>query len=327
MEFKTKEFTVLTPFSVVNKDEAAISDKTSESTLKLAGMANFCGADDYGKTYVDLVGDVVVPSGVDTSVWSVNPQILWQHERDETIGEGLLLEKRPDGLYIECVIHKGAMDEKDWYRVKSGLVHMFSIGFRTIDAEFKTIDDEDVYFILKSLLLEISIVSIPANSKSGFSQIKSFGEFFTSSKEVITSDDEKGLSTTSDKEEPIMNIKVKRSDLLTEKELETFKELGGDIETEVEVSLAKFIKDSVAQAIADAFAEKEAKEVAEAEVKAAEEAARLETERLELEAKAAEEAAALESAKLEEEKELADEVVELKSLVETLKAALAAEQA
>lgn len=325
MEFKTKEFTVLTPFSIVTKD-ASVTDSTGNDIIKIAGMANFSGSDDQGGTYVDLVGDVVMPSGVDTSVWSINPQILWQHDREETIGEGILLEKRPDGIYIECFIHKGAMEDQDWYRVKSGLVKMFSIGFRTLDGTYQTIGDEDVFFITKCLLLEVSIVSIPANSKSSFSLVKSLNGGFTSDRKVALDTNSKGTQHKIDKEEILMNIKIKRSDMLSVADLETFKALGGDSETEVEVDIASYLKGLVAQEVASVLAAKE-KELAE--LKAAEEAKAIteaeEAAKLEAEAKAAEDAAA-ESAKLEEEKALADEFAEYKALVETLKTAIAEEK-
>ena len=318
MEFKTKDFTILTPFSIVTKNEATVTDLVSENVIKIAGMANFSGIDEYGKTYVDITGDIVVPSGVDTSAWGINPQILWQHNRDETIGEGILLEKRPDGIYIECNIHKGAMEEKDWYRIKSGLVKMFSIGFRTLDAEYKTIDGDDVYFITRSLLLEVSVVSIPANSRSSFSQIKSLDGGFTSSREDFL--EEVNNKTHSENEEELtMNIKLKRADLLTEADLDTFKSLGGNTEEEVEVGLSDFIKSIVAREVADILAAKESAQK-EAEAKAQEEAEAKAQEEAEL--KAAEEAklsAEAEAAKLEEAKEMEAELVELKALIDELR--------
>lgn len=324
-EFKTKEFTVLTPFSIVTKD-ASVVDQTSDSVIKIAGYANWAGSDEYGKTYVDLTGDVVIPSGVDTSVWSLNPQILWQHDREETIGVGLVLEKRQDGIYIEAEIHRSAMEDKEWYRVKSGLVKMFSVGFRTLDGEWKTLDGRDVFFITKCLLLEVSVVSIPANSKSSFSQIKSLDNGFTSDMSETLSKETESINDTTEKETSMTTIKVKRADLLSEKELESYKSLGGNVAEEVEVSVAAYLKGLVDQAVAEAFALKEKEAQEAAEEAAAEEAAKA----AEVEAaKAAEEAAAVqaaEQAKQVEEKELADELVELKSLVETLKAAMAVEK-
>jgi HK97 family phage prohead protease len=326
-EFKTKEFTVLTPFSIVTKDAATVTDITSDNVIRIAGYANWSGSDDTGKTYVDLTGDVVVPSGVDTSVWSLNPQILWQHDREETIGVGITLEKRSDGVYIEAEIHRDAMDEKEWYRVKSGLVKMFSIGFKTQAGEYREVDGDDVFFITKALLLEVSIVSIPANSKSSFSQIKSLGDGFTSDKASIMDEDKEHKNNTKDTKDTTMtNIKVKRAELLSAADLESFKKLGGDTEADVEVSLADFIKGMVAQEVSSILAERE-KYAAEVAQKAAEleaeKAAELEAEKAaEVEAQAIVDA----EAKIEEEKALADEVVSLKELVDTLKAAIAVEE-
>lgn len=326
-EFVSKEFTVLTPFSIIQKDVAEIIDTTGEpSVIKISGYANWSGNDESGKTYIDLTGDVVVPHGTDTSVWETNPQILWQHNRDLTIGKGLRLEKRLDGLYLEAEIHADAMDQKDWYRLKSGLVSMFSIGFRTLDGEWRQLGNEEAFFITKSLLMEVSIVSIPCNSKSSFSQIKSLDGGFTSGDRASFSGNEKGLEAenqqTEIKDIP-MKITVKRADLLSTTELETFKSLGGDTEAEVEVSLGDFIKEVVAKEVATVLEAKAQEEAAEKE--AAEEAAKVAAADAE---KAAADAAAMEAEQAElaaaqaadaEEKELADELFSLKELVDNLK--------
>jgi len=277
---KTKEFTVLTPFTV---KEADVQDRTGENVLKVVGYCNWAGKDMLGRTYTDLAGDVVVPSGVDLSVWSENPQILWQHNREQSIGKGLLMEKREDGLYIEAEIHKDAMDHKDFYRVKSGLVSMFSIGFRTYDCEYRDVDGMDAFFITKSLLLEVSIVSIPANSKSSFSVLKSLDGL------GFTSDACKRSSTAVDQKEQdeVLPMKIKQED-------------------GTEVELIDLIKNTVVSVL---DARDAAKTLAD-EVEAARvEAERLEAARIEKEKEDAELAASelAEAARIEAEKAATEE--------------------
>lgn len=301
MKFEIKEFNVLTPFTV---KDATVADHTNDSVIKIAGYCNWAGTDEMGKTYIDLAGDVVVPDGVDASVWQGNPQILWQHETDETIGKGLYLEKRPDGLYIEAEIHKDAMDPKDFYRIKSGLVCMFSIGFRGLDAEYKEIDGKGVFFITKSLLLEVSVVSLPCNSKSGFSLVKSLGTGVG-----IYADVKRPLqSEVQNKQEEVltMKVKIKREDFLSAAEQEHLKGLRVDPTSEVEIDLVDLIKRVTTQTLEEfqaVAAEKDAKEAEALAAKAAEElAAKEESDRvaaaaaLEAEAKAAEELVAKEEA-------------------------------
>jgi len=174
---ENKTFNLLTKFEV----KAATSpphdpeacDTGDSEVIKIAGYANFAGAVDEGAPLVDLSGDVIVPSGIDVTIWKKNPQILLQHNRQATIGRGISVVKKKDGLYIEAEIHKGAMDDEDFYRIKSGLLSYFSVGFRTVAAEYKKVGDRQVYFITKSLLLECSVVGIPCCSDASFQIIKS----------------------------------------------------------------------------------------------------------------------------------------------------------
>jgi len=302
MKVETKEFNMMAPFSLTEKDATIVGD---ENVITIAGYANYTGLDASGKTYIDIVGDLLSVDGIDLSVWASNPVILLGHNRDQVIGKGTRVEKRADGLFIECELHRSAMDEKDWYRLKSGLTCHYSIGFRTQDAMFKEVDGKEVYFITKSLLLECSCVNIPANSMSSFERIKELTDKETNEEIIMT------------------NIKVKRADLLSVKDLEAFKSLGGNEAEEVEISVATFLKNLVAQEVASALEakEKESKELQEKEAQELKE-----KEAAELAEKEAAEQEAADKAKLEEEKQLADELAEVKSLVETLKTALAAEE-
>jgi HK97 family phage prohead protease len=260
---QTGEFKILSRFQV---KDAAINDTTADpKVITISGCCNWSGQDDEGKTYTDLAGDVVVPGGVDASVWSVNPQILLQHVRDSTIGEGLSIEVRDDGLYIEAEIHQDALDSKDWYRIKTGLLRMFSIGFRTLAGEWREVDGKDVFFITRSLLLEVSVVSIPCNSFSGFSVIKSVDGAFGGSQEPVKQDQK-----TDTGESESMTVKVKYMDYLPASELDGLKAKGIDVEQEVEMSFVDLIKrvagqeadNRIKQAL-DEFATKQAEEVTE----------------------------------------------------------------
>ena len=304
-----KEINLLTPFSVISTKDA--TEVGAESTITIAGYASYCGMDANGKTYVDLAGDVLSVEGIDLSVWTTNSIILMGHDRAKVIGKGISVEKRSDGLYIECEIYKSATDPQDWYRIYNGLISTFSCGFRTRNAIFKEMDGEEVYFITSSLLLEVSVTGLPCNSMSKFSK-KSLSL-------IDLEEDTKKVEPTNHKEDDPMKITVKRADLLSAADLEKFKALGGDVEADVEISLADFIKDSVAKEVAAILAAKEAEAVAAAEVAKAE-ALAAET------AKAETEALAQAEALVQEEKELNDELFVLKELVENLTAAISTEE-
>ena len=173
---ENKTFNLLTKFEVKAvtsppHDPNSVDTGDTE-VIKIAGYANFAGAIEEGAPMVDLAGDVIVPTGIDVSVWKKNPQILWQHDRQCTIGRGLNVVKKKDGLYIEAEIHQGAMEDEDFYRIKSGLISYFSVGFRTLAGEYKKVGDSQVFFITKCLLLEVSCVGIPCCSDASFQIIK-----------------------------------------------------------------------------------------------------------------------------------------------------------
>jgi HK97 family phage prohead protease/HK97 family phage major capsid protein len=121
---------------------------------------------------VDRVGDVV-PS----SVWEQgmvnylkNPIVLAYHDHDDPVGR--MVEHKIDdkGLWIKARISAAA--EEVFNFIKDGVLTAFSVSFRVLDAEYKP---ETELFIVKELeLIEISVVSVPANSDTLFSLSKSF---------------------------------------------------------------------------------------------------------------------------------------------------------
>jgi len=263
-EVKTKEFKVYMPFSV--------KEDSDESILKIKGWANFCGnmSEDGSGAFVDHMHEVIVPSGFDLSVWKKNPQIFWQHDNHYPCGKGIKATKKAEGLEVEAEVHQKAMHEEDWYRVKSGMVSYFSVGFRCKAGEWKEVNGKQVYFITKALLLEVSLVSIPCNSESGFSIIKSLNEdgFYGGELDEYK-EQEKQLNTEG---EDVM--KIKRKDLLSADDVQKLKSLGLDEQLEdlVDVDLKEYIA-GIVKAELEAIREVELKAKLEAEEKANAEAA------------------------------------------------------
>jgi HK97 family phage prohead protease len=324
-EITTKEFNVLTQFTVKAAttpahDPGMVPEDMGE-ILKFSGCANFSGLIEQGNAFIDMVGEVVVPSGIDVTVWKSNPQILLQHDRNYTIGRGLSVTKKKDGLYIEGEIHAGAMEDEAFYRIKAGLLSYLSVGFRTISVEYKKVGDKMACFITKCLLAEVSIVSIPCNSKSPFQVIKSLpedGGFYAG--ELTSKEDEVvvvTLETETNKEDQGENMKVMRRELLSAEKVKAFEELGlaADLDTEKELTFPELV-----QAVTDqVFAKIAEKEAAAATEKAAVEAELEATKAAELEATKAAELAAAEALELEAKEAFTDEEKDaVKSLSETL---------
>ncbi len=261
VDFATKEFNVYFPFArkaaVACLDCGNLPCSCTESkdeegkVITIEGYANFCGdlSNEYS-TFVDHCGDVMVPAGFDLSVWNKNPQILWQHDRNYTIGKGLTATKQADGLLITAEIHEDAMEDEDFYKIEKGLVSMLSVGFRTQAGEFKEINGQDVFFITKALLYEVSVVSIPMNSESGFSVIKSFdgGNFYAGSidfnpKPIPIGAVDKSLEEV----ETIMKLKLR--DLLPEDKVKEFEALGlaAELDALKDVDTKSYIESLVAK--------------------------------------------------------------------------------
>ncbi|TGT76733.1 MULTISPECIES: phage major capsid protein [unclassified Mesorhizobium] len=123
----------------------------------------------------DRMGDIVEPLGVEFK----NPMpLLWQHEADKPVGTVRFDKPTKAGITFEA--HLAQIDEpgtlKDrideaWQSVKAGLVSAVSIGFRALEYAF--IEGTGGIRFEKSEVMELSLVTIPANADATISQIKS----------------------------------------------------------------------------------------------------------------------------------------------------------
>ena len=173
-----------------------------DEVLQIEGFAN--------TTTVDRVGDIILEEawtkgGLEN--YLKNPIILAYHNHSRPIGKMVDYAVNDKGLKITAEIIKSAGEV--YSLIKSGVLKTFSVGFRTKDADYDT--DTDLFVIKDLELMEVSVVSIPANADSIFSVKKSFetdeeytsfkAEFF---KDTNTAIADKELNTNSDKEEKIM---------------------------------------------------------------------------------------------------------------------------
>lgn len=122
----------------------------------------------------DRMGDVVEPLGVKYR----NPMpLLWQHRASEPVGTVRFDKPTKDGITFEAKMPKveepGRLKDRideAWQSVKLGLVRAVSIGFRAIEMSF--MDDGGIHF-LESEVLELSLVTIPAQADAKIETIKS----------------------------------------------------------------------------------------------------------------------------------------------------------
>ena len=125
----------------------------------------------------DRMGDIVEPLGVAFK----NPMpLLWQHRSSEPVGHVTFETPTKKGInFVAKLVNvaeegtlKNRIDEA-WQSVKYGLVKAVSIGFKAV--EFAFLEDGGVHF-LKSEVLELSLVTIPANSDATITSVKSLDQ-------------------------------------------------------------------------------------------------------------------------------------------------------
>lgn len=123
----------------------------------------------------DRVGDVVDPMGLQFK----NPApLLWHHDQYSPVGTVNFGKPTPEGIPFEARIPeidapsqlKARVDEA-WVSVKTGLVACVSIGFNALEWSVNELTG-GLNFI-KSELLELSLVTIPANPDAVITGIKS----------------------------------------------------------------------------------------------------------------------------------------------------------
>jgi len=109
-----------------------------------------------GKPVVDYDNEFVDVTKFDLSTCTT---LLFNHNQDEYAVGKCTLEQRPDGAYLRGEIHK-SLNSKVYYAVKHGIMTDMSIGFVATNAEYKTIDGEEVFSFTDGFVYETSICNV-----------------------------------------------------------------------------------------------------------------------------------------------------------------------
>ena len=158
--FTSWEFKAITP-------PATLDGKIPDNAIYIEGYAN--------TTAKDRVQDVVAAWNWSEPILSSYMKngfgtLLFMHDHDKPVGKILEVEGRDDGLFVRGFVSKSW---KDAWMVEEGLIKGFSIGYMIDWMNSRYDAQADTYYLAIKELLEISIVTIPANQDSLISSIKS----------------------------------------------------------------------------------------------------------------------------------------------------------
>jgi HK97 family phage major capsid protein/HK97 family phage prohead protease len=123
----------------------------------------------------DRMGDIVEPLGISYT----NPvPLLLYHNTTKPVGQVRFFPPTKDGLAFEATLptidEAGTLRdrvEEAWQSIVNGLLAGVSIGFRAIEEAWIT--ETQSFRFIKSEVLELSLVSIPANASATIDTIKS----------------------------------------------------------------------------------------------------------------------------------------------------------
>jgi HK97 family phage prohead protease/HK97 family phage major capsid protein len=139
------------------------SDASGDTSVYIEGYASTTDVDRHG----DVVPSSVWEKGIQN--YLKNPVVLAFHDHGQPIGRVTQYKADSKGLWIKAKISSAA---KQYQLIKDGVLSAFSIGFRVMDAEYNSA--AEVFLIKELELVEISVVSVPANQNSLFELSKAF---------------------------------------------------------------------------------------------------------------------------------------------------------
>jgi len=152
---------------VIYLDSEIKSAKLTNTGLKIEGYAN--------TVTKDRTGDIILAEawvkGIEN--YRKNPVLLFQHKHEMPIGRVDKIKVDKQGIFVEATISKAAETQHSIQSlIKDGALKSFSVGFKPGHTKYD--NQLDCSKITELELMEISVVSVPANQDSLFRIRKSF---------------------------------------------------------------------------------------------------------------------------------------------------------
>lgn len=133
------------------------------------GLMTFSG---YASTFgnLDHTGDVIMRGAFDATLATGRKRrLLWMHDMAEPVGVEQTLSVDDKGLFGTWKLSRTTRGLDTYELLKDGAVDSLSIGYMAEDFEY---DDAGTRLLKEIDLLEVSIVSIPANDLAVITQVK-----------------------------------------------------------------------------------------------------------------------------------------------------------
>lgn len=122
---------------------------------------------------IDSGGDVIMPGAFTKTLQDRKGRIAfcYQHEIDEPIGNIIVLEERPKGLWIEVML--SASEDDIATKVKEGILKEMSIGYCVVNSTTSQMNGVDITNLTEIKLYEVSLVTIAMNEMAVIDGMKS----------------------------------------------------------------------------------------------------------------------------------------------------------
>tara|TARA_R100001530_G_scaffold53313_1_gene39367 strand:- start:2841 stop:3971 length:1131 start_codon:yes stop_codon:yes gene_type:complete len=127
---------------------------------------------------IDRVDDIVEPTAFKKTLkaFMENPVLMFNHgmgiKGRDVVGKIVESEIREKGLWVKAFISETEQELRT--KIKEGLFKAFSFGFKILKSDMIKQAGKDIRKIAEVELLEVSVVSIPANRRALFSVSKAF---------------------------------------------------------------------------------------------------------------------------------------------------------
>lgn len=153
--------------------------KHADPVLEVKELKDSGEFEGYASTFggePDSQGDVIAPGAFSESLAQhatagTKPKMFWQHDSWEPIGKWLAAEEDDRGLLVRGKLNMGVQRGAEAHALlKSGDIDGLSIGYRI--REYSVDTDTGVWTLEKLNLIEVSVVSIGANSNATISSVK-----------------------------------------------------------------------------------------------------------------------------------------------------------